>query len=183
MIHSPASIAAFENVLTKLIIRQKLFIYQIARLEYRIMRKLESLALVNTLIKDEEDNIKSLDAAIKAAGQGKVAQKLSVWKVKAVHKLFKLHLRKSKIDVAKLIFNQSKLEQLKQALASLEKDIASLKAQKPAFAPVAILEKKETETNKEGMLTFWLRSQQLMAQDPVNKSVREFLENTFRKAS
>jgi len=130
MLNQLPSLAAIETVLMKLNMKQKQLIYQIARLEYRIYKSLLKLNDVNELIMEEEQNIKSLNDAIQAAGKGKVAEKLMVWKVKAEYKLFKLNLRKNKIDITKLIINQSKLEQAKQALITLEADIAKIKIQK-----------------------------------------------------
>jgi len=133
MINSPNHIAEIETVLIKLTLKQKQFIYQIARLEYRIYKSLTKLSEVNILIAEEENNLNSLNAAIKAAGKGKVKDKLSIWKTKTEYKLFKLNLRKNKIDIAKVVINQSKLEQLKQALMTLETDIKALVAENLNF--------------------------------------------------
>ncbi len=145
MLNSLTHIAAFETVLIKFTLKQKQFIYQIARLEYRIYKSLTILSEVNALIVEEEKNLKSLNAAIKAAGEGKVAEKLTIWKTKAGYKLFKLNLRKNKIDITKVVLNQSKLEQLKQALIALENDIKAIEDQKPNVVPSLITDKKEVE--------------------------------------
>ena len=181
MIHQLTSMAVIETVLMKLMIKQKKFIYQIARLDYRIFKSLAKLEVVNALIIEEEQNIKSLDAAIKAAGEGKIAEKLIVWKIKAEYKLFKLNLRKNKIDIAKLIFNQSKLEQLKQALIALETDIAHIETQKQSFAPAE--RESKIETNHESIFTFWEKAKRLKEQDPINQSVSAYLKEAFRMAS
>jgi len=154
MTHPLTSIAAIETVLMRLSIRQKQFIYQIARLDYGIFKKLAMLEIVNSLIIEEEQNIKSLNAAIIAAGKGKISEKLTVWKVKAEYKLFKLNLRKSKIDPIKLILNQSKLEQLKKALTCLEIDISMLMAQKQNVSPI-FQENHKDETLNENIFTFF----------------------------
>jgi len=173
MINQITSISAIETVLMRLSLRQKQLIYQIARLDYRIFKSLALLETVNVLINDEEHNIKSLDAAIKAAGEGNVSKKLTAWKIKAEYKLFKLHLRKNKIDPTKIIINQSKLGQHQQALIALEKDIANIKVQKQVLTP--IIEKKEIKN--ESILTFWQKSHQLQEQNPVNQSIRDFLKD------
>ena len=181
MIHSIHSIAAFETVLLKLFLKQKQFIYQIARLEYRIYKKLAMLEIVNALIVEEEQNIKSLDTATLAAGEGKVSEKLTVWKVKAEYKLFKLNIRKSKIDVVKLIINQSRLEQLKQALTSLEKDILNIESQKQSVLPLS--NDSENELEIGNMFAFWKKSQQLKEQNPINQSVKTYLKEVYQMAS
>ncbi len=181
MINQLNSIAAFETVLMRLSIRHKQFIYQIARLDYRIFKKLVMLETVNNLILNEEQNVKSLNAAIIAAGKGKISDKLTIWKVKAEYKLFKLHIRKSKIDVVKLIINQSKLEQLKQALASLEEDILSIESQKQSILP--LVNEAENEIKVENMFTFWEKARHLKEQNPVNKSIKTYLKEVYPMAS
>ncbi len=162
-----------EIILMKLTIKEKQLIYQIARLDYRIFKSIAMLETVNVLINEEEQNIKSLDAAVKAAGEGKVTEKLTAWKVKAEFKLFKLHLRRNKIDPAKIIINQSKLGQHQQALIALEKDIEGIKAQKQFLAPAI----EEKEINNEGMLNFWKKSHYLQEQNRINQSIRDFLKD------
>ena len=164
---------ATETILMKLTIKQKQLIYQIARLDYRIFKSLAMLETVNVLVNEEEQNIKSLDAAIIAAGEGKVSEKFTIWKVKAEYKLFKLRLRRNKIDPTKIIINQSKLVQHQQALVALEKDIANIKTQKQVLTPVI----EEKEVNNDSMLTFWLKSQQLQEQNLINQSIRGFLKD------
>ena len=95
------TIKNMDFVLEKLIHKQKLFTYQIAKLEYKIYVGLIKLEQVNLLINNTETNIISLNAAILAAGEGEVANKLIVWKTKEEYRLFKYHLRKNKIDVIK----------------------------------------------------------------------------------
>jgi len=182
MIHSLNSIPAIETVLIRLSIRQKQFIYQITRLDYRIFKKLAMLEIVKNLILEEEQNIKSLNAAIIAARKGKISEKLTFWKVKAEYKLFKLNLRKSKIDPVKLILDQSKLEQLKQALASLEIDISYVIAQKQNFSP-AIEENHKDETLNENIFTFFEKTKQIMDNDPVKQSIKIHLKNALKMAS
>jgi len=114
-----------EKVFIQLTFKQKKFIYEIARLEYRIWNAITKLEIVNNLIVEEEGNIISINAAIRAAGKGKIAEKLSIWKTKSEYKLFKLNLRKNKIDVVKIVLNQSKLEQTKNALISIEKSLSN----------------------------------------------------------
>lgn len=160
-----------ETILMKLTITQKQLIYQIARLDYRIFKSLAMLETVNVLINEEEHKIKSLDEAIMAAGEGKVFEKLIVWKVKAEYKLFKLHLRRNKIDPTKIIINQSKLGQHQQALIVLESDIANIKTQHQIL--ISVIEEKEV--NNESIFTFWQKSHQLQEQNPINKSIKEFL--------
>ena len=177
------SITALENVLIKLIIRQKQIIYQIARLDYRIIKSLTALDKVNALILDEEKNLQSLEAAIAAAGEGKVMQKLLTWKVKAEYKLFKLQIRKNKIDITKIILNQAKLEQLKQALTSVEKDMANLNAQRPALEIKVETEEEKVEKIKESLSIFCFMPQQLIVKDPAGHSVNEFLKGALKQAS
>ncbi len=115
-----------DFVLEKLIHKQKLYTYQIAKLEYKIYVGLVKLEQVNLLINKMETNIKSLNAAIIASGDGEIKDKLVVWKIKAEYQLFKLGMRKNKIDVVKLILNQSKLEEVKQALIVVNQSIKVL---------------------------------------------------------
>ena len=180
MLHKLTS-TAFENVMMKLTMKQKQFIYQIAKLEYRIQTALMKLENVTILIREEEENISSLKAAIEAAGKGKVTDKLMIWKTKAEYKLFKLNLRKSKIDLIKLAINQSKLGQLKQALASLEKDITGLEAQGKALT--TNVKEVEISAKNDGLITLLKRSQRLNEQDPINQSIREFLKEALKMAS
>ena len=105
---------SLETIIFKLTFKQKKFVYDIARLEYKIWQAITKLEIVNTLIEEEEKTMASLTAAINAAGEGPVSQKISLWKLKSEIKLFKLQLRKNKIDITRLIANQSKLEQTKQ---------------------------------------------------------------------
>ncbi len=175
------SIASIETVLMKLTIKQKQLIYQIARLDYGIFKKMARLKVVNVLIEEEEENIKSLDAAVKAAGKGKVSDKLSIWKVKAEYKLFKLNLRKNKIDVIKLILNQSKLEQTKHALVSLELDIEHIKAQKQKHLPVILKNKDFIEI--ENLFPLWESTQAIKEKNTINQSINVYLKQKLQMAS
>ncbi len=172
--------AAIENALMKLTLKQKNFIYRIARLEYRIYKSLIKLNEVNVLIDEEEKNIISWNAAIKAVGEGKVAEKLITWKIKAEYKLFKLKLRKNKIDIIKLILNQSKLEQLKQALIAIETDIEKIKMQKQGFA---VIEINKIEPHKDSIFESWERFRQIKDENPVNQSIKAFLKEHLKMAS
>ncbi len=168
-----------ENALIKLTFKQKNFIYTIARLEYRIWKALTKLEIVNTLIAEEQDNINSLNAAIPAAGKGKVSDKLMIWKTKAEYKLFKLNLRKNKIDVTKIIINQSKLEQTKQALIALEKDIANIDLQKLHF-------EENVKHDKAALLysgVFNVRERLSDEENPVHQSIKAYLKEHFKMAS
>ncbi len=180
MINSLTSIAAIETVLMRLTIKQKQFIYQIARLEYRIYKNLLKWNEVNAIIAEEEQNIKSLNAAIRAAGKGKVAEKLVIWKTKAENKLFKLNLRKNKIDIAKVVINQSKLEQIKHALIALEKDISEIEEQKQRFS-VEITENKNEMPNNS-IFESWEKIRQTNEENPVNKSIKAFLKESLLMA-
>jgi len=180
MLNQLTSISVIETILMGLTIKQKQLIYQIARLDYRIFKGLAMLEKVNALIADEEQNIKSLEAAIKAAGEGKVAEKLIVWKVKADYKLFKLNIRKNKIDPIKIIINQSKLQQHHHALESVEKDIIALEAQIQKLSPQVNEDKIETGLN---MFTFWEKARQLKEQEPVNQSIKAYLNQVYQIAS
>ncbi len=168
-----------ENALMKLTFKQKNFIYTIARLEYRIWKALTKLEIVNTLIAEEQDNINSLNAAIPAAGKGKVADKLMIWKTKAEYKLFKLNLRKNKIDVTKIIINQSKLEQTRQALIALEKDIANIEVQKPRFAET--IKENKPELRYTSVFNSWERLSD--EENPVHQSIKAYLKEYFKMAS
>jgi len=174
------SIPAIETVLIRLSIKLKQLIYQIARLDYRIFKRLAMLEKVDDLIVEEVQNIKSLDAAIKAAGKGKVTEKLIAWKVKAEYKLFKLNIRKNKIDLVKIIINQSKLQQHKEALISIENDIKTLEAQKQKLSPPINEDKKETGEN---IFIFWEKARQLKEQDPLHRSIKAYLNEVFQMAS
>ncbi len=180
MLHKLTSIPAIETVLMRLAMKQKQLIYQIARLDYRIFKSLAMLEKVEALIVEEVQNIKSLDAAIKATGEGKVAEKLIAWKVKAEYKLFKLNIRKNKIDPVKIIINQSKLQQHRQALESVEKDILDLEAQIQRLSPQVNEDKKETGEN---MFAFWEKSRQLKDQYPVHQPIKAYLNRVFQVAS
>ncbi len=181
MINSLTSIAAVENVIMKLTMKQKLFIYQIARLEYRIYKSLSKLNEVNLLIAEEEQNLISINAAIIAAGEGKVVDKLIVWKTKAEHKLFKLNLRKKKIDVVKLVINQSKLEQTKIALTALEMSLAWVEKQSLNLTPV--IEENKQQLNSESIFTSWQKSKQSEEENPINQSIKAFIKENFKMAS
>jgi len=170
---------AIENALIKLTFKQKHFIYTIARLEYRIWKALTNLEIVNNLIAEEQDNITSLNAAIAAAGKGKVGDKLIVWKTKAEYRLFKLNLRKNKIDVVKLILNQSKLKQTKEALITLEKDISKIKIQKPHFEEI-IKDNKPALTHP---YIFNSLSNLRDQEDPINQSIKAYMKENFKMAS
>ncbi len=172
-------LSAIENALIKLTFKQKNFIYTIATLEYRIWKALTKLEIVNTLIADEQGNISSLNAAIAAAGKGKVADKLIIWKTKAEYKLFKLNLRKNKIDVPKIIINQSKLEQTKHALIGLEKDITKIELQKPLF-PEIIIDNKPA-LPYPGVFNSWKRLND--EENPVHQSIKAYLKEHFKMAS
>jgi len=178
MINSLTSVTTIETVLMKLTLKQKLFIYQIARLDYRIFKSLLKLEEVEILITEEEKNLRSVNAAIEAAGEGKIKDKLLVWKTKTEYKLFKLNLRKNKIDVVKLVLNQSKLEQLKQALSALNDDIAKIKGQKKNLT---------MDNNKEitpsNALINWNKMKEMDDQNPVNQSIKIVLQQHFKMAS
>ena len=180
MLHELTSLPAIEKVLIRLTIKQKELIYQIARLDYRIFKSLAMLEKVNALIAEEEQNIKSLDAAILAAGEGKVAEKLMTWKVKSEYKLFKLHIRKNKIDPVKIIINQAKLHQHRQALESVEMDILALDAQKLLISPKLNQDEKMTGEN---MFILWEKARQLKEQGPLQQSIKEYLNQVFQIAS
>jgi len=175
------SIAAIETVLNRLTIKQKQFIYQIARLEYRIYKSLLKWNEVNSLISEEEQNLKSLNAAIQAAGKGKVAEKLLTWKTKAEYKLFNLNLRKNKIDITKVVINQSKLEQTKLALITLGKDIAEIEKQKEHFSD-KIIENKISIPNNS-IFESWEKFRQTNEENPINKSINAFLKENLLMAS
>ena len=181
MINSLNSIAAIKTALMRLTCKQKQFIYQIARLEYRIYKSLLKWDEVNALIEDEEQNLKSLNAAIQAAGKGKVADKLLIWKTKSEYRLFKLNLRKNKIEIIKVVINQSKLEQTKQALVALEKDIAQLEIQKQQLS-VVVTENKN-DTTKKGIFESWENFRQNNEENPINKSIRAFMKDNLLMAS
>ena len=180
MLHKLTSIPAIESVLIRLAMKQKQLIYQIARLDYRIFKSLAMLEKVDALIAEEEENIKSLSVAIKATGEGKVAEKLIAWKVKAEYKLFKLNIRKNKIDPVKIIIKQSKFQQHRQALESVEKDILALETQIQKLAPELNENKNEIGEN---MLKLWEKARQFNEQGPVNKSIKAYLDQVFKIAS
>ncbi len=180
MLYKLTSIPVIETVVMRLVMKQKQLIYQIARLDYRIFKSLAMLEKVDALIAEEEQNIKSLDVAIKATGEGKVAGKLIAWKVKTEYKLFKLNIRKNKIDPIKIIINQSKLQQHRQALESVEKDILDLEAQIQRLSPQVNEDKKEVGEN---MFAFWEKARQLKEQDPVHQPIKAYLNRVFQIAS
>ena len=130
------NIKNFDFILIKLIHKQKLFLYQIARLDYKIWVALLKLESVNKLISTSEANIYSLNNSLAVAGNGEVYNKLKVWKTKEEYNLFKLQLRKNKIDVCKLVINQSKLRQTKEALLIIDKLIADLQKQSTQNQPI-----------------------------------------------
>ncbi len=181
MLNQLPSLAAAETVLMKLNMKQKQFIYRIAMLEYRIYKSLVKLNEVTLLIMEEEQNIISLNDAIQAAGKGKVADKLTVWKTKAEYKLFKLNLRKNKIDITKLIINQSKLEQTKQALISLEADLNKIIIQKQNFSTV--LNENKTAKSKDINFESWEKLRQMNEVNPINQSIKTYLKENFKMAS
>jgi len=172
-------LTAIENALMKLTFKKKNFIYTIARLEYRIWKALTKFEIVNDLIVEELDNITSLNAAIAAAGKGKVADNLIAWKIKAEYKLFKLNLRKNKIDVVKLVINQSKLEQIKQALIALEANIEKIEIQKPNF--VEIIQSSKPALPYSKVFNSWERLN--VEENPVHHSIKAYLKERFKMAS
>jgi len=125
-----------EILLQRFLCKQKLFLYQIARLDYKIWVALLKLESVNKLISTSEANIYSLNNSLAVAGKGEVYNKLSVWKTKEEYKLFKLQFKKNKIDVCKLIINQSKLRQTKEALLIIDILIADLQKQSTQNQPI-----------------------------------------------
>ncbi len=179
MLNQSTFTAVSETVLMRLTIKQKKFIYQIARLDYRISKSLALPEVVNLKISEEEQNIKSLNAAIIAAGKGKVVEKLITWKTKAEYKLFKLMLRKNKIDIVKLIVNQSKLNQLKQALTVLEADIENFKKQ--LYTPS--IKESKVELKEENIFNFYERAINVKENKPFNLSVKAYLNEVFKIAS
>jgi len=180
MVDSLTSIAAIENVLFKFIIRHKQLIYQIARLEYRIYKNLIRLDDVNALILDEEKNLKSLNDAITAAGKGKVEERLSIWRIKAEYKLFKLNLRKNKIDIVKLVLNQSQLEQLKQSLIALETDIKEIEAQKRKI--IQATTKNAGGLKRSAIFNPW-DVKQTEEKNFINQSINNYLKEFMQMAS
>lgn len=181
MNNSLTSIAAIETVLMRLTIKQKQFVYYIARLEFRIYKSLLKWEEVNGLIVEEELNIISLNAAIQVAGKGKVAEKLLTWKTKSEYKLFKLNFRKNKIHITKVIINQSKLDQIRQALIDLEMDIREIELQKQRFSFVTVIDK--IEIPKNSAFESWEKFKQTNEENPVNKSIRTFLKENLLMAS
>ena len=131
------SLPLLETALFKLNFKKKKFIYEIARLEYRTWLALTKLSHVEELIKQEGEYLASLQAALKVVGEGKLAAQLNVYIIKTEYKLFKLQIRKNKIDIAKLLCNQSKLGQLKQALLVLETDIEDVEEKISLLKPVS----------------------------------------------
>ncbi len=121
--------ADFQIVLTKLIYKQKQYLYQIAKLEYRIFISLFKLNEVNEKIIKEEANMLSIKNALIVVGEGEVREKLKTWEIKAEYKLFRLHLRKSKINIAKIVLNQSKLLEISKALKVVENTINEIENQ------------------------------------------------------
>ena len=173
-------LTAIENALMKLTFKQKNFIYTIARLEYRIWKALTKLEIVNKLIIEERENITSLNAAIAAAGKGKVADKLTVWKTKADYKLFKLNLRKSKIDVPKIIINQSKLAQTKAALKSINSDI--LEFEKQQFKSNSFIASTITNyTTENTLFNDWQKHQHQNAS--IKASLTKYFNEALKMAS
>jgi len=179
MINSLTSVTTIETVLMKLTLKQKLFIYQIARLDYRIFKSLLKLEEVEILITEEEKNLRSVNAAIEAAGEGKIKDKLLVWKTKTEYKLFKLNLRKNKIDVVKLVLNQSKLEQLKQALSALNTDMIKIEGQMKNL----IIMDNNKEITPSNALINWNKMKEMDDQNPVNQSIKIVLQQHFKMAS
>jgi len=169
---------SIENVLMKLTFKQKNFIYTIARLEYRIWNALTKLEIVNNLIAEEEENIISINAALAASGKGKVTDKLMAWKIKAEYKLFKLNLRKTKIDVVKIVINQSKLEQTKQALIALEKDIKGLEKQQLKLKVPINVEVVKGVFSIENFKTgeYKIKNPNKIILESIDKYVRDYLK-------
>ena len=172
---------AIENALIKLTFRQKQLIYQIARLDFRVYTTLARLDKLNGLIDEENKSISSLNSAIQAAGKGKVADKLNIWKEKAEYKLFRLNLRKSKIDLVKLLIDQSKLEQLKQALISLGRTLEEIKKQNQvAEKPIAFV---PLRPGANGLYEFYIKEKGLTHDNPLQQSIRDYLKNHLKMAS
>ncbi len=181
MLHKLTSAATFETALMRLTMKQKQFIYQISRLEYRIYAALMKLENVNALVKEEKKHITSLNAAIAASGKGKVTDKLIAWKTKAEYKLFKFNLRKNKIDIVKLALNQSKLEQLKQALNALEIDLQEIKNQEQNFNKV--VKENKIEPAIESAFNFYEKIKLEQEENSINKSIKAYLKENMKMAS
>ena len=169
MIANITSLPALETALFRLQFKKKKFIYDIARLEYRIWAALTKLETVNKLIAEEEENIASLTAAIAAAGKGKVKEKLKTWLVKVEYKLFKLQIRKNKAGADKIIINQSKLKQTKEALISLENTIGQIESQVIKInteqkAEISLLT-NQTQFIKQENFPFYNKSAKILKED------------------
>ena len=138
------------------------------------------LEIVETKIAEETQNLASLNQAIAAAGKGKVGEKLMAWKMKAEYKLHKLQLRKEKIDIAKLIINQSKLTQHREALITLEQGIASINMQLETAKPIEKIEKVEVTTQTADLLfTYWKKAQE---PSPLSISIAQYLKDNLKIA-
>ena len=171
----------FGDALLKLSFRQKQLICQAARLEFRIFVTITRLNALNEKIAEEEKNILSLTNAIHAAGESKVAEKLRTWKVKAEYKLFRLNLRKSKIDIIKLAINQSKLEQARQALIALEKDLEKINTQQQAMEKP--MQSQPALPPVVGLFEFYMKEKKTQYEKPIHQSVRSYIEDYLKMAS
>ena len=181
MLTKTTSLPALENALFKFNFKKNKFIYEIARLEYKIWLALSKLETVTALIKEEEENIESLRNAIAAAGNGKVAEKLISWQTKAEFKLFKLNLRKNKINITKLIQNQSKLGQTREALIVIQKDITDVEKQiLIAKVPVVV---NTVANNESGRILFETWNKFLQQKDPVMTTIDQYVRGYLKIAS
>ena len=175
-----SSLAAFETIFFKLNFKRKKLAYEEARLEYRIFDALAKLEKVNLALHEEESNLASLAKAIEACGEGKIKEKLMVWKTKSEYKLFKINLRKIKIDVIKLACNQSKLEQAKAELKVVENDLTELKNQELKLK----LPHKAVEIYKLPLSTMHhfplLKDER---EEAIKRSVEEFMRGYLKIAS
>ena len=173
---------ATETAKMKLILKQKKFQYEIVRLEYKIFLAVTKLDNVNFSISESEETIVSLNASISVSGKGKVMEKLVRWKTKEEYKLFKLHLRKAKIDVCKIVINQSKLSQTKEALLVVEKSIETLN---PTEEKTKELTTSISYTSITPLDHLFFHPQDFIKNknNPLSKSIDEYLRKALKMAS
>jgi len=103
--------------------------YQKSRLLFRTERtilKLEKIVAAISLIKKKNVDLSN---AINAIDDGELKDQLKIQKIKAEYKLFLLQVRKNKVNVTKIILNQSKLNELEVIVLNLITTITNIESQ------------------------------------------------------
>ncbi len=103
--------------------------YQKSCLLFRTERTILKLEKIEAAIGLIKKNKNDLSTAINAIEDGELKDQLKILKVKAEYKLFLLEIRKNKVNITKIIINQSKLNELDAILLILKTHIREVELQ------------------------------------------------------